>query len=35
MAIEDYYLSRKTILRMGKMYFLKDLQKADSPGGGR
>jgi len=35
MGIEDYYFSQKGILRMGKMYFLKDLQKAASPGGGR
>jgi hypothetical protein len=35
MGIEDYYFSRKGILRMGKMYFLKDLQEAGTPGGGR
>lgn len=35
MSIEGYYFSRKGVLRMGKMYFLKDLQEADSPGGGR
>ena len=35
MSIEDYYFSQKGVPRMGKMFFLRDLQEADSPGGGR